>query len=326
MTKDEVLTILLKNNGYISGELISSRLHISRAAVNGAVKSLKSDGCIIDSITNKGYHLISCPDRLFAGEVCSYLSEDRWGRVICIPKTDSTNNLLKEMIKNDIPSGTCIIANEQTGGRGRMGRSFISPANTGIYMSILLRPSGDLSDMSEITAWTAVAVHNAIKNAYGVNTDIKWVNDLYINGRKITGILTEMMIEGESGVVSNVIIGIGINVNQEETDFPDELKGIAASIASATGIRNLSRARLAAEVITEMDKLSDNWTSEKASYIDTYRKNCITLNRQVDVINYATGERRSGFAAGINDDFSLKVRFDDGTVTDVKSGEVSVKW
>ncbi len=326
MTKDDVLAILLKSSGYVSGELISSHLNISRAAVNGAVKALRTDGCVINSVTNRGYQLVSCPDRLFAGDVYSYLDDDRCRTVICLASVDSTNNRLKDMIKQDIPSGTCMIANEQTGGRGRMGRAFVSPPNTGIYMSMLIKPTGDLSDMSRITAWTAVAVHKAILSACGVNTGIKWVNDLYIGNRKISGILTEMTVESEIGMVSNVIIGIGINVNQKQSDFPPELSDIATSIAAASGSKDLSRSRLAAEVIKELDLMMDNWESGSDRYIDTYRSNCVTTGRRVTVTNYATGDGKSGIALEVNDDYSLKVRYDDGTVEDVRSGEVSVKW
>ena len=325
MTKDDVLAILINADGYVSGETISNKIGVTRAAVNGAVKALKADGCVITSVTNRGYKLESCPDKLFAGEVYSYLEEDRRSTVICVDTASSTNNMLKEMLKSNPASGTCIIANEQTGGRGRMGRTFVSPPDSGIYMSMLMRPSGSLSDMSEITAWTAVAVHNAILNAYGINTDIKWVNDLFLNGKKITGILTELSVEGEIGIVSNVIVGIGINVNQSQDSFPEELRDIAASLAAGSGTAKLCRAKLAAEVIKELDRMMASWPSGKAQYLETYRKCCLTLGKDVDVINYSTGDTRPGKALDINPDFSLKVCFEDGHTEDVRSGEVSVK-
>ena len=325
MTKDDVLAILINSDGYISGETISSRIGVTRAAVNGAVKALKSDGCIITSVTNRGYKLEYCPDKLFAGEVYSYLDEQRRSSVICVASTDSTNNLLKEMLKDSPVSGTCIIANEQTGGRGRMGRTFISPPDTGIYMSMILRPEGSFTDMSEITAWTAVAVHNAILSAYGINTDIKWVNDLFLGGKKTTGILTELSIEGEIGVVSNVIVGIGINVNQSRDSFPEELRDIATSLSAGSGTAKLNRARLAAEVIKELDRMMTLWPSGKEQYLETYRNCCLTIGKDVDVINYSTGVSRPGRALDINPDFSLKVIFEDGHTEDVRSGEVSVR-
>ena len=325
MTKDDVLAILINADGYVSGETISSRIGVTRAAVNGAVKALKADGCVITSVTNRGYKLVSCPDKMFAGEVYSYLDESRRSSVICVANTDSTNNMLKEMLKSSPASGTCIIANEQTGGRGRMGRTFVSPPDTGIYMSMLLRPAGSLSDMSEITAWTAVAVHNAILNAYGINTDIKWVNDLFLNGKKITGILTELSVEGEIGIVSNVIVGIGINVNQSQDSFPEELQDIATSLAAGSGTAKLSRAKLAAEAIKELDKMMTNWPSGKEQYLETYRNCCLTIGKEVNVINYSTGDTRPGEALDVNSDFSLKVRFEDGHTEDVRSGEVSVR-
>ena len=325
MTKDDVLAILINSDGYISGETISSRIGVTRAAVNGAVKALKSDGCIITSVTNRGYKLEYCPDKLFAGEVYSYLDEQRRSSVICVASTDSTNNMLKEMLKDSPVSGTCIIANEQTGGRGRMGRTFISPPDTGIYMSMILRPEGSFTDMSEITAWTAVAVHNAILNAYGINTDIKWVNDLFLGGKKTTGILTELSIEGEIGVVSNVIVGIGINVNQSRESFPEELRDIATSLSAGSGTAKLNRARLAAEVIKELDRMMTLWPQGKEQYLETYRNCCLTIGKDVDVINYSTGVSRPGRALDVNPDFSLKVIFEDGHTEDVRSGEVSVR-
>ena len=135
-----------------------------------------------------------------------------------------------------------------------------------------------------------------------------------------------MTVEGEIGVVSSVIVGIGINVNQKQEDFPADLSATATSIAAATGLTNLSRAKLAAEVIKELDKMMDNWNKDKHQYIDAYRQNCITIGKDVEVINYATGDKRSGRALDVNNDFSLKVKYDDGSTADVRSGEVSVKW
>ena len=326
MTKDEVLSILRSNDSYVSGEAISVSLGITRAAVNGAVKALKADGCVIDSVTNKGYRLLSCPDKLLPGDVFSYLPRERRKNVICLPTVDSTSNRLKEMLKDNPESGTCIIANEQTGGRGRLGRKFESPSDSGIYLSMLIRPSGELSDMSEITAWTAVAVHNAIMSAFGIETSIKWVNDLFIGSRKVCGILTELSVEGEIGLVSNVIVGIGINVNQKADEFPAEIADIATSLSAGTDGSHLDRARLAAQIILEMDKLISDWPSGKASYLETYRSSCITLGRDVTVSNYATGEKKQGRAIALNDDFSLLVEFEDGISANVMSGEVSVRF
>ena len=325
MTKDDVFAILLNSKGYISGEAISKELGLSRAAVNSAVKALRAEGLVISSVTNKGYLLESYPRRLTAGEIYSHLDHERTRSVICLETVDSTNNRLKEMLKDDPVPGTTIIANEQTGGRGRMGRSFSSPAGCGIYLSMLIRPKGQISDVSGITAWTAVAVHNAILSAYGIDTDIKWVNDLYLNGKKITGILTELSVEGEIGMVSSIIIGIGINVNHKPEDFPEELRDIATSISYGSSSGELDRSLLAAEVIRELDKMAALWPDGKKEYLDTYRRKCITLDKDVDVINYATGYKRSAHTIDINPDFSLKVRYEDGTIDDVRSGEVRVR-
>ena len=325
MTKDEVYSILKNAQGYVSGEKISSQLGVSRAAVNVAVKALRKEGYEIASVTNRGYCLISSPDGLTVGAVMSYLGPERMQTVQVLQTTDSTNRRVQELAMNGAPDGMIVIANEQTAGRGRLGRTFHSPKDTGIYFSVLLRPTCEPSEIVQITTWTAVAIARAVERTTGMRPDIKWVNDLMMGGRKICGILTEMSVESETGTIQYVVAGIGVNVNQEISDYPEELRGIAGSIAMAVG-HPVRRARLTACMIEEMDNLRRDWPSGRADYLRAYREMCISTGREVLVTDARhTGEfAKHGFCEAVNDDFSLRIRYDDGSYENVSSGEVSV--
>ncbi|MCQ2532847.1 MAG: biotin--[acetyl-CoA-carboxylase] ligase [Saccharofermentans sp.] len=330
-TKDIVLADLINNESYLSGEKISTKLNISRAAVNTAVKALRADGYVIDSSTNKGYKLIEHPDKINSGELLAYLPEKRLETVACLDTVTSTNKIAKDLCYDGAPAGTVVVANHQSAGKGRLGRSFISPPNTGIYLSYLLRPTlppDKISTTSTITAWAAVAVCNAIENACGIRPEIKWVNDVLINSMKVCGILTEMFVETESGLVTGIVIGIGINVNQKQTDFPPELQEIASSIAAQDGGTKYPRARIIVELIKELDRLASNWPQNAGEYLAMYRSSCVTIGKEVDVISVHTDPNeipRRGFAVTINDDFSIRVRFNDGHEEDLSSGEVRVR-
>ena len=322
MTKDSVLAILAKEKKYISGEEISREIGVSRAAVNAAVKALRAEGHEIDSVTNKGYFLKASPDALSAGLVGAYLDPERMKSVVVLETVDSTNKRLREMAFDGAPDGQVVMANEQTSGRGRRGRNFFSPKDKGIYFSYLIKPDMAPADAVSLTAWTAVATTRAISEVSGFTPGIKWVNDLVSGGRKLCGILTEMSVESETGRIDNIIIGIGININNDASDFPDEIKDIATSIALEAG-HSIDRSELAAAMVRELDRMRADWPDNKDSYLEAYRQADITCGRAVNVIQ--GGSVRPAEALNINDDFSLKVRFSDGQVSDLSSGEVSLK-
>ncbi|MCR4688331.1 MAG: biotin--[acetyl-CoA-carboxylase] ligase [Saccharofermentans sp.] len=323
-TKDSVLKILINSEEYISGEGMSKALGISRAAINTAVKVLKTQGYEIDSVTNKGYKLLNSPDILSTGEICAYLSDTRAQDVIVLDSVDSTNDYLKDLASKGASKGTVVIADQQTKGKGRRGRAFASPSGCGIYLSYLMRPDTGLENISEITSWTAVAITDAIKKAYGIDTNIKWVNDILLDKLKICGILTELSIEGETGRIDSIVIGIGINVNEDS--FPKELQGIATSLAIQTKTK-YRRAILAAKLIEELDRLAAGWPSAKEYYLGSYKAKNITTGRKLKVFRIMDGEDegRDAEAIDINPDFSLKVRFTDGTTEDLTGGEVRVR-
>ena len=321
MTKDKVLSILLKEDDYISGEYISRKLGLSRAAVNAAVKALRSEGYEIASVTNKGYKLTFAPDILSEGSVGAYLPDERMDRVIVLDSIDSTNKYLRELAYEGASDGQVVIANEQTSGRGRMGRSFFSPKDKGIYFSYLMKPDLAPGDAVTLTAWTAVSIIRAIESVSGFSPSVKWVNDLVHEGRKLAGILTEMTIESETGRVDSIIIGIGININNDESDFPDDIKNIATSISLESG-NKISRSALAGAMTAELDKMNSDWPDHRSEYLEAYRSYDMTCGRDLTVIS--GGMRRPAHALMINDDFSLKVEYPDGTKEDLSSGEVSL--
>ncbi len=321
MTRDLVLSILKTRKGYVSGELISQELGLTRAAVNLAVKSLRKDGYVILSSTKKGYILKSAPDRLSAGELLTILGPERMRTVSVFDTVHSTNRVLSELAYDDPTDGRIVIADAQTGGRGRFGRSFFSPDGCGIYLSCLFRPETPPSSSVSVTAWTAVAVSRAVETVCGVRPGIKWVNDLILGGKKFGGILTEMSIEGESGRIRQIITGIGINVNNPPGSFPDDLCATATSLYAETGTI-FSRAELACEIIRELDLLRTAWPGGQDDYLREYRGRNITTGRTILLMD---GSGRTAEAESIGEDFSLNIRFPDGSTEHLTSGEISIR-
>jgi BirA family biotin operon repressor/biotin-[acetyl-CoA-carboxylase] ligase len=322
MTKDKVLAILKRSGSCVSGEEMSRALGVSRAAVNAAVMALRSDGYEIGSGTNRGYELKNAPDRLNMGELMALLPEERLKTVVCLDSVDSTNDRLRAMAMDGAPDGQIVLANCQTRGKGRLGREFRSPADKGVYMSLLLRPESAPADMAPVTAWTAEAMCGAVERACGARPGIKWINDLVMDKKKICGILTEMSVESESGRVQFVIIGVGVNANETPEDFPPEIRNVAGSIMEAAG-GPVSRAKLAAEMINGFDALRAGWPGARESVLAGYRRDCLTPGNEVVLISAGREER--AFAEGVDDSFGLAVRLRNGERRVINSGEVSVR-
>ena len=324
ISKQRILA-MLKEQGkeYLSGEAMSQQLGISRAAVNKAVNSLRQDGYEIESATRTGYRLLTSPDLLTEGEIRPWLQAGELGSpLLCFSSVDSTNSYLKRE-SHSLPGGAVAVADQQTGGRGRLGRAFHSPAHTGIYLSVLLKPELEPLQALNLTAYVAVAICEAVERATGLRPGIKWTNDLVLGGRKICGILTEMAIEGESGALQYVIPGIGLNVNETLEDFPEEVRPVAGSLAMAAG-RKLERGRLAAEMINSLDRMYAAWQAGGGDYLERYRAACLTIGREVQVIRPGTPPQNA-FAEGVDDAFGLIVRYPDGRRETVTAGEVSIR-
>lgn len=322
MTQEKVLALLKADpEAYHSGQSMSRELGISRAAVWKAVESLRSEGYKIDSVSNRGYRLAAEPDRLRAGALAGNLTGCRvGGTLVCLPTVDSTNNELKRRAA-EAPDGLAVLADEQTGGRGRRGKTFQSLGGRGVYLSVLLRPAGSLAELSALTAWIAVAVCEGIREACGAETEIKWTNDVLLGGKKLCGILTELELEAESGLLRHVIVGVGVNINQTAADFGPELASVATSLALAG--YPVRRTELAVCLLQALDRMYAAFPAERERYLAEYRRRCVTTGR--DVLLLRGNTRQTAFAEAVEDDFSLRVRFPDGHRENVTAGEVSVR-
>ena len=322
--KERVYAILLNSDEYISAKEISNSLGIDCKAVNTAVNLLKEDGYNIESVLGKGYKLIRNCEKLSAGIIMSMTDKKRCGSITVLDTVDSTNTYLRNLLqKKCAGAGDCVIADMQTGGRGRLGRSFSSPAGMGVYLSYCINiKDADPRELSQITAWICVAIRDAILECFGIESDIKWVNDLVFGGKKLCGILTEISVTGEIGKACDVVAGIGVNVNQMPENFPKDVRDIATSIKMISG-KDDDRAKLCAAIINKLDKLCRDFPCEKGYYLSEYRKNCAVIGKKVRIIK--NDIQRTGTAIGVDDDFGLIINFDDGVRETVTGGEVSVR-
>lgn len=310
--REKILEMLKNSEDYVSGEEMSGRLGITRAAVWKHIKALRSEGYEIESVRNRGYRLKCVSDELSPERISEMLDTKYMGRkLVCSDTVDSTNEEAKR--NSDMPEGTLFIAERQTLGKGRRGRAWESPRGSGIWMSVLLKPDIPVETVSEITLAAGLAVARAAGGAL-----IKWPNDVVIGTKKLSGILTEMAAETDR--IEYVICGIGINVNNET--FPSELSEKATSLFIETGERH-DRSALAARVMNEFEPLYERLAAGGFSAIrQEYEKLCVTLGRQVVVSR--PGREFSGKAIGMRDNGALVVETEDGTA-DVASGEVSVR-
>ena len=235
---------------------------------------------------------------------------------------DSTNTLAKQLAKEGAAHGTVLIAGAQSAGRGRLGRSFSSPAGMGVYLSVILRPGCKPEELMHLTCAAGLAACDGVNRAAGIHPEIKWANDLVFEGRKLGGILTELGIDSATGTVAYAIIGIGINCNQAPQDFPEEISGIATSLKMITGA-SCSPAHLAASLVETLFEMSQTLFSGESEIMSRYRERCITVGKEVQLIR---GENiRYGTALDVDNRGGLLVRFRDGSVETVSSGEISIR-
>lgn len=316
--KEMLLEQLLRAEGkYCSGGELAEQFGVSRTAVWKAIEQLKAEGCAIEAVTNKGYRLTNADDLFDETLFRKYVKDCRmdWN-VVHLKETDSTNNYAKKLAAEGAPEGTVVLADRQTAGKGRLGKSFHSPSG-GLYMSVILRPRIPLADMMAVTACTAVAVHEALREI-GFHTQIKWVNDLFLNGRKICGILTEGSFNAELLAMDHLVIGIGINLRCDP-DLPDELRSIVTDLEMESGSR-LSRTALFSLILTEMELFLDE--IQDRTYLPIYREHSCTLGHRVLVITEQ--EERIGLAVDFAEDAGLIVEFEDGSREIIRSGTAKI--
>ena len=319
--KDDVLGFLTEKKGEaVSGEGIASALGVSRGSVWKAINSLREEGFMIDAVTNKGYTLISDNNVLSAQTIKKYMSYEGFTDVIVLPTIDSTNNYLKKLAVKGAPEGTIALSEEQTAGKGRLGRRFESPKKTGIYISYLFRPRFSAEESLSITTIAAAAAARAIEDVTGRETKIKWVNDIYIDERKVCGILTEASVNFESGGLEYAVLGIGINVKYPEGGFPEEIRDIAGAIYDGEcgdDIRCRIIAKLTDYVFEYYGQLPGT------PHIEEYKKRSLLDGREV---SFTIGDSEgSGIVRGIDDRLRLIVESADGEVRYFSAGEVNLK-
>ena len=332
--KDSVLEALqASRDDFLSGESLSATLDVSRAAVWKAIKKLREEGYPIEAVTNKGYMLMS-ESWLITEESLrlSLPARYRNNEIHLYDTTDSTNLRAKQFALENAPHGTIVMARQQTAGRGRLGRSFFSPLE-GIYLSLIIRKPLDISHALLITSAAAVSVADSLDRICGVDAGIKWVNDIYVDGKKVCGIGTEAISNFETGQIESLVIGIGINTNLR--DFPRELLDVAGAVEG-----NYSKSALAGEIIAETLDLIDevtetalSETSEEPAFMERYREKSIVIGRNIKV--YKGGYRKDisdesgGIPArvlGISGSGGLKVMYPDGSRETLSTGEISIRF
>ena len=317
--KSRLLELLEQNRGItISGEQMARELDCTRAAVWKAVKALQQEGYEIEAGQNKGY-MLSEDNNILAEEGIRPLLRQPEVYLKLYQEIDSTNRAAKQAaIAGEAGHGSVILACGQSCGRGRRGRSFYSPSQAGLYLSVILQPQGNLRESLLLTTEAAVAVYKAVRKITGIELDIKWVNDLYYKGKKVCGILTEAITDFESGEIQYAVVGIGLNLYEEEGGYPPELRGIAGGLyRNQREAEGVNRNRLAAEIV---NCLLDETRELKLlpEYLD---RNMIPGHR----IQILDGQQsRSAYAVAICQDGRLKVREEDGSETLLAYGEVSV--
>ena len=322
-TKENVLELFEKNKGvYFSGEELAGKLHVSRASVWKAVDGLRKEGYAIDAVTNKGYCLSEKGDILSAQGILKYLSEEYQKMNIRVAKeTESTNVVVREYAEQGMEEGFLFVADEQTKGRGRYGRTFFSPQGTGVYFSLLLRPKGVLARQGTgITAMAAVAMCEAVKEVSGRATGIKWVNDIYVDGRKVCGILTEASMGLESGTLDYVILGVGVNVYSPENGFPESLADKAGTVFDE--VHDDMKNRL---IALFLEKFWAYYLKQgDKNYIKRYREYSLVTGKQIQVL--AENGNREAYVLGIDDDCRLLVEYQDGERDVLSCGEISIAF
>ena len=314
-TKQALLAALSAAQGEcISGQQLAQRLGVSRAAVHKAAAALAAQGYALEAAPRRGY-------RLAGGDpFCAEAVGEYDAPIYLYDKLESSNRTAKTLALEGAPHGTMVLTSQQTAGRGRLGRRFESPAGKGIYLSLVLRPGLPMTEAQAVTVSAAVAVCRAVKRLCGLDLGIKWVNDLYYNGKKVCGILTEMSTELEC--INYIVTGIGINVANHE--FPEEIRDVATSLYLETG-KEVRRSQLIAAIMRAYEGYYDKFMENQnmKSLMDVYNSRLANCGAQVRVLS--PGNEYTGMALGIDEMGELLVRTEDGKVCKVISGEVSVR-
>lgn len=317
-----ILRLFRDKGGFVSGEYFSRELGVSRTAVWKHITSLRELGHVIEAVPSQGYKLISSPELLDSGEINAHLKTVRVGiRLECLKQTTSTNSDAFRNAEEGAPEGTVIIADAQIGGKGRRGRVWSSPAGVNLYCSVVLRPLIMPHEAPQLTFLSAVAVARAIEQTTDLIPEIKWPNDILIGGKKVAGLLNEMSAETDG--INFIILGIGVNLNMTQDQFPNDLRSPATSLLLESGSR-ISRAHFAAVMLNELDRLYADFACCGFGPVrEEWQKRCNANGREVSVSDVGQ-EHKSGMFAGIDGDGALLLRAGDGSIERIVSGDVRV--
>ena len=319
--KEEILRLLRGADGYISGQELCNRFGVSRTAVWKAINQLKEAGYEIEAQQNKGYRLMAAPDLMTEAEIKSLMHTDWVAKeVLYFDTIDSTNTKAQELAEKGYPSGTLVVADKQESGKGRRGRSWVSPSGTGIFMTLMIKPDINPNNASMLTLVAALAVAKAITSVTGEKAMIKWPNDIVVNGKKVCGILTEM--NAQFDYINHIVVGIGINVHNES--FPEEISQMASSLMIEAGGKRFHRAQIIAETMSYFEQYYDTFlkTQDLSALVREYDKLLVNRNKSVRVLD--PKEPFDGKAMGITPKGELIVDTWESRKL-VSSGEVSVR-
>ena len=319
--KAEILTLLRERRDYVSGQELCERFGVSRTAVWKAIGQLKKEGYDIEAIRNKGYCLRP-EEEVFGQHELESRMNTRWaGRPVLFHRELSSTNLQAKLdAENGAAQGTLLVADKQTAGRGRRGRTWSSPEGTNAYFTLILKPEFHVELASMITLGMGIAVADGIRETCQAQAYIKWPNDIVINGKKVCGMLAEMSVERD--YIHYVVMGVGINVGLQE--FPPEITNMATCLEAECGYK-VSRATLIANVMSKFEAYYEIFRKEGSLKGLRERYNSLLINQGREVRVLAPKAEFQGVSRGINEAGELLVELEDGTVTEVYAGEVSVR-
>lgn len=319
--KEEILRLLRSADGYISGQELCNRFGVSRTAVWKAINQLKEAGYEIEAQQNKGYRLMAAPDLMTEAEIKSLMHTDWVAKeVLYFDTIDSTNTKAQELAEKGYPSGTLVVADKQESGKGRRGRSWVSPSGTGIFMTLMIKPDINPNNASMLTLVAALAVAKAITSVTGEEALIKWPNDIVVNSKKVCGILTEM--NAQFDYINHIVVGIGINVHNKS--FPEEISQMASSLMIEAGGKRFHRAQIIADTMSYFEQYYDTFlkTQDLSALVREYDELLVNRNKSVRVLD--PKEPFDGKAMGITPKGELIVDTWESRKL-VSSGEVSVR-
>ncbi|HKI51633.1 MAG TPA: biotin--[acetyl-CoA-carboxylase] ligase [Geothermobacteraceae bacterium] len=319
-SREKILRLFrARNSDYLSGEELSQELGISRTAVWKHIRALRALGYQIDAVTSKGYRLLSGPVALVADEIRSRLSTRVIGReILCHEQLASTNLTAMELGEAGAAEGLVVIAEQQTAGKGRLGRRWESPAGVNLYLSILLRPAMPPWEVPRLTFLSAVAAARALQDVTGLKVEVKWPNDLLVNGKKIAGLLNEM--SAESDAVHHVVLGLGLNINMTADQFPSELRYPATSVWLEKGTLT-SRLDVVVALLEHFDRLYDEFLRCGMEPVrQAWQELFAMLGKAVRVESGPASLK--GVVAGIDEEGALLLQLPDGTIEKVLAGDV----